>query len=101
MRLKDTSPEQLQRWFDSLEKVLAEFNIKPENIYNMVEKKQRDVLLMLIIAKSFKQSLDIKNGLQWWNVQMEVSFLLSLFSKWKSLNTMNSSKYSWELEVQL
>ena len=36
-RIKDTSPERLQRWFDDLKKVLAEFNIKPENIYNMDE----------------------------------------------------------------
>jgi len=27
----------LQRWFDDLEKVLAEFNIKIENIYNIDE----------------------------------------------------------------
>jgi len=36
-RLKDSSPKRLQRWFDDLEKVLAEFDIKPENIYNMDE----------------------------------------------------------------
>src|SRR5437667_79626 len=35
--VKDTSPEQLQHWFDDFEKVLAEFNIKPENIYNKDE----------------------------------------------------------------
>lgn len=27
----------MQRWFDDLEKVLAEFNIKPEDIYNINE----------------------------------------------------------------
>ena len=35
--MKDTSPERLQHWFNDLEKVLAEFNIKSENIYNMDE----------------------------------------------------------------
>ena len=35
--IKAASPEWLQRWFDDLEKVLVEFNIKPENIYNMDE----------------------------------------------------------------
>jgi hypothetical protein len=37
VRVKDTSPEWLQRWFDDLKKVLVEFNIKSENIYNMDE----------------------------------------------------------------
>jgi DDE superfamily endonuclease/Tc5 transposase DNA-binding domain len=36
-RIKDTSPERLQRWFDDLEKVVTEYNIKPENMYNMDE----------------------------------------------------------------
>jgi hypothetical protein len=37
VRIKDTSSERLQCWFDDLKKVLAEFNIKPENMYNMDE----------------------------------------------------------------
>jgi len=37
VRVKDTSPEHLKRWCDDLEKVLAEFNIKVENIYNIDE----------------------------------------------------------------
>ena len=37
VRIKDTAPEWLQRWFDDLKKVLVEFDIKPENIYNMDE----------------------------------------------------------------
>lgn len=36
-RIKAASPEQLQRWFDDLEKTLAEFNIKSANIYDMDE----------------------------------------------------------------
>ena len=37
IRVQDTSPEWLQQWFDDLEKVIAEYNIKAENIYNMDE----------------------------------------------------------------
>ena len=37
VQVKDTSPERLQRWFNDLEKVLVEYNIKLENIYNMDE----------------------------------------------------------------
>jgi hypothetical protein len=37
VRVKGTSPERLQHWFDDLEKVLAEFNIKPAKMYNMNE----------------------------------------------------------------
>jgi Tc5 transposase DNA-binding domain/helix-turn-helix, Psq domain len=37
VRVQDTSPERLRRWFDDLEKVIAKYNIKPENMYNMDE----------------------------------------------------------------
>ena len=37
VRVQDTSPEWLQQWFDDLKKVIAEYNIKAENIYNMDE----------------------------------------------------------------
>jgi hypothetical protein len=36
-RVKDCTPERLRRWFDDLEKVIKEYNIKPKNIYNMDE----------------------------------------------------------------
>ena len=36
-RVKCTSPERLKRWFDDLKKVVVEYNIKPENMYNMDE----------------------------------------------------------------
>ncbi len=36
-RVKDTSPEALQRWFDSIQEAIAEYAILPENIYNMDE----------------------------------------------------------------
>ena len=37
IRVKDTSLERLQHWFDDLKKMLVEYNIKLENIYNMDE----------------------------------------------------------------
>jgi hypothetical protein len=37
VRVKDMSPERLQHWFDDLEKVITEYNIKPKNMYNMNE----------------------------------------------------------------
>jgi hypothetical protein len=36
-RVKDTSPEWLSKWFSDLKSVIDEFNILPENIYNMDE----------------------------------------------------------------
>jgi hypothetical protein len=36
-RIKDTSPEELQQWFDSIEEAIAEYAILPENIYNIDE----------------------------------------------------------------
>ena len=37
IRVKDTSSEWLQWWFDDLKKMWMEFNIKSENVYNMDE----------------------------------------------------------------
>jgi DDE superfamily endonuclease len=36
-RIKDTSPEQLSKWFADLEKVTEEHDVSPENMYNMDE----------------------------------------------------------------
>ena len=36
-RVKDIMPERFQQWFSDREKVVAEYNIKPENKYNMDE----------------------------------------------------------------
>jgi len=36
-RIQGTSLERLQRWFDDVKKVISEYNIKPENMYNMDE----------------------------------------------------------------
>ena len=35
VRMKDSSPERLSQWFVDLEKVITEYNIDVENIYNM------------------------------------------------------------------
>jgi DDE superfamily endonuclease/Tc5 transposase DNA-binding domain/helix-turn-helix, Psq domain len=69
VRVKDTSPERLQRWFDDLEKVLAEFNIKLENIYNMDEsgfaigEKEAS---RCIINSNIRQQFQAKPGRQEW-----------------------------------
>jgi hypothetical protein len=69
VRVKDTCPERLQRWFDDLETVLAEFNIKLENIYNMDEsrfaigeKEARRCIINAHIRKQFQA----KPGRQEW-----------------------------------
>ena len=36
-RMKDTSKEVLQAWFNVFQSVIEKYNIKPENIYNMNE----------------------------------------------------------------
>jgi hypothetical protein len=93
VRVKDTSPEELKKWFDGLEKVLAEFNIKFENIYNMDESGfaigERNLGGVSSRPKSVnnsKQSLGVRSESQWWNafVPKEPSFLLWSFSKRKN-----------------
>jgi hypothetical protein len=34
-RVKDTTPERLMQWFDELKKAIEEYDIKPENMYNI------------------------------------------------------------------
>lgn len=69
VRVKDTSPERLQRWFDDLEKVWTEFNIKPENAYNMDEsgfaigEKEAG---RCIINATIRQQFQAKPGRQEW-----------------------------------
>jgi len=69
VRVKDTSPERLKRWFDDLGKVLTEFNIKPENIYNMDEsgfaigEKEAG---RCIINANIRQQFQAKPGRQEW-----------------------------------
>jgi hypothetical protein len=69
VRIKDTSPERLKKWFDDLEKVLAEYNIKPENIYNMDEsgfaigEKEPG---RVVINANIRQQFQAKPGRQEW-----------------------------------
>src|SRR5271169_1719924 len=73
-RIKAASSEQLQSWFDKLEKVLAEFNIKPENIYNMDEsgfaigEKEAG---RVIINSRIRQKFQAKPGRQEWVTVVE------------------------------
>ena len=69
VRIKEVSPERLQRWFDDLKKVVAECNIKPENMYNMDEsgfaigEKQAS---RCIINAQIRQQFQAKGGKQEW-----------------------------------
>jgi hypothetical protein len=69
VRIKDTSPERLQQWFNDLEKVVAEFNIKPENFYNMDESGfaigEKEAARCIINAK-IRQQFQAKPGRQEW-----------------------------------
>jgi hypothetical protein len=73
-RIKAASSERLQSWFDKLEKVLAEFNIKPENIYNMDEsgfaigEKEAG---RVIINSRIRQKFQAKPGRQEWVTVVE------------------------------
>lgn len=73
-RVKAASPERLQCWFDDLKKVLAEFNIKPENIYNMDEsgfaigEKEAG---RVIINANIRQKFQAKPGRQEWVTVVE------------------------------
>ena len=74
VRVKDTSPERLQRWFDDLEKVVAEFKVRPENIYNMDEsgfaigEKEAG---RCIINAHVRQQFQVKPGRQEWVTVVE------------------------------
>ena len=73
-RIKAASPERLQRWFADLEKVLAEFNIKPENIYNMDESGfaigEKEAGRVIIDAR-VRQKFQAKPGRQEWVTVVE------------------------------
>ena len=74
VRVKDTSPERLQQWFAELEKVLAEYNIKPENIYNMDESGfaigEKEAGKVIINAE-VRQKFQAKPGRQEWVTVVE------------------------------
>jgi len=69
VRVKDTSPARLQRWFDDLEKAVAEYNIKPENMYNMDESGfaigEKEAGRCIINAQ-VRQKFQAKPGRQEW-----------------------------------
>lgn len=73
-RVKAASPERLQRWFDDLRMVLTEFNIKPENLYNMDEsgfaigEKEAG---RVIINANIRQKFQAKPGRQEWVTVVE------------------------------
>src|SRR5271169_5832223 len=73
-RIKAASPERLQSWFNELEKVLAEFNIKPENIYNMDESGfaigEKEAGRVIINAR-IRQKFQAKPGRQEWVTVVE------------------------------
>jgi len=68
-RVKDMSYEHLQQWFHDLEEVIAEYNIKSENIYNMdetgfaIEEKQSG---RCIINAQIHERFQAKPGRQEW-----------------------------------
>ena len=35
--MKESTPEAIKEWFDTFEKVMRDYNVRPENIYNMDE----------------------------------------------------------------
>ena len=69
VRVKDTSPERLQRWFDDLEKAVVEYNIKPKNTYNMDESGfaigEKEAGRCVINAQ-VRQKFQAKPGCQEW-----------------------------------
>jgi hypothetical protein len=68
------SPERLGRWFDDLETVISEFDIKPENMYNMDEsgfaigEKEAG---RCIINTNIRQQFQAKPGRQEWVTVVE------------------------------
>ena len=69
LRVKEVTRERLQLWFDDLGKVIAEFNITPENIYNMDESgfvigEKRPG--RCIINAQVRQEFQAKGGRQEW-----------------------------------
>ena len=68
-RVKDCTPERLRRWFDDLEKVIKEYNIKPKNIYNMDESGfaiGETEPARCIINTQIRQRFQAKPGRQEW-----------------------------------
>jgi len=69
VRVKDVTPERMQQWFADLENVVAEYNIKPENKYNMDESGfamgEKEAGKCIINAQ-IRQKYQAKPGRQEW-----------------------------------
>ena len=68
-RIKDVSQERLKQWFEDLQSIITEFNIKVENIYNMDESGFAigDIEASIrIIDKTIHQKFQAKPGHQEW-----------------------------------
>jgi hypothetical protein len=73
-RIKDTSPEAMWRWFNELDRVIKEFEIKWENIYNMDESGfsigEIEATKRVINAK-IREQFQAKPGRQEWVTSVE------------------------------
>jgi hypothetical protein len=73
-RVKDTSAEALQHWFDSVSEAIAEYNIQPENIYNMDESGFSIGTIeasKVIINKYIRERYRAQPGRQGWVTSVE------------------------------
>jgi hypothetical protein len=75
-RIKDASPEALQKWFEKLDRVMEEFGIEWGNIYNMDESGFAigDVeVTKRVINANIRQQFQAKPGRQEWVTSVEKS----------------------------
>jgi hypothetical protein len=73
-RVKDTSPEALQRWFDELKRVMEEFQIDQKDLYNMDESEfaiGEIEATKTIINADLRQKFQAKPGRQEWVTSVE------------------------------
>lgn len=73
-RLKDSSKEVLQAWFDAFQLTVEKYDIKPENIYNMDESgfSIRSInASRVIINKEVRQRYQANPGRQEWVTAVE------------------------------
>ena len=73
-RVKDTSLEALQGWFDSISAAIAEYNIQPENMYNMDESGFAIGTIeasKVIINKYIRERYQAQPGRQEWVTSVE------------------------------
>ena len=73
-RVKDTSPETLKSWFNELERVIKEYNIQTENLYNMDESGfaiGEVEATKAIINAQIREQYQAKPGRQEWVTSVE------------------------------